>query len=144
MRQRALVRFVPYEYFEHTADIGIRAWGATLDEAFGQAAIGLVANMVDLSQAKPVGEVRIDLEAENVERLLFHFLDEVLDIFYARMWVFTDARVHLEGDTRLSASLLGEAYEAERHGHVHEIKAMTYHGLQVQRSPPEIKVIVDI
>ena len=135
---------MPYEYFEHTADVGIRGWGATLDEAFGQAAVGLVANMVDLAEAKPVGELRLEVEAENIERLLFHFLDDVLDLFYTRMWVFTAAHVELHGDTRLVATLEGEAYDAARHGHVHEIKAMTYHEMHVQRDPPEVRVIVDI
>lgn len=135
---------LPYDYFEHTADVGIRAWGATLDEAFADAARGLVAQMVDVSQAKTVGEVRVEVEAESVERLLFAFLDEVLDLFYTRMWVFSEADVAIEGDTRLVATLRGEAYDAARHGHVHEVKAMTYHGLSVSRTPPEVRVIVDI
>ncbi|HUR69835.1 MAG TPA: archease [Candidatus Thermoplasmatota archaeon] len=133
-----------FDYFEHTADVGIRAWGPTLDVAFGQAARGLIGNMVDITAAKPVGEARIELAGENVERLLFGFLDEVLDLFYARMWVFSEFDVTLHGDTRLTATLRGEAYDAARHGHVHEIKAMTWHGLEVQRSPPQVRVIVDI
>jgi len=133
-----------HAYFEHTADVGIRAWGPTLGDAFAEAALGLVGNMVDLSQAKPVGEARLEVEAENVERLLFTFLDDVLDMFYARMWVLSRVDVALQGDTRLVARLEGEAYDAARHGHVHEIKAMTYHGLKVQREPPLVEVIVDI
>ena len=132
-----------FEYFDHTADVGIRAWGATLDEAFAQAARGLIANMVELSDAKAVGEAHLELEAENIERLLFTFLDEMLDLFYAKMWVISDVQVALSGDAKLVATLRGEAYNAERHGHVHEIKAMTWHGLEVTRSPPEVRVVVE-
>lgn len=136
---------LPFEYFEHTADVGIRAWGPSLDVAFGEAAKGLIGNMVDTSQAKPVGEARIELEAENVERLLFAFLDELLDIFYTRMWVLAEIDVRIAGEGRkLTAILRGEAYDATRHGHVHEIKAMTWHGLKVQADPPQVEVVVDI
>lgn len=133
-----------FEYFEHTADVGIRAWGPSLDEAFAQAARGLVAQMVDTSDARAVGEAVVVLEAESVERLLFAFLDEVLDLFYSRLWVLAEVEVRLEGGTRLRATLRGEAYDAGRHGHVHEVKAMTFHGLEVRREPPEVRVIVDI
>lgn len=135
---------MPYAYFEHTADVGIRAWGASLDEAFADAAKGMVAQMVDLERARSVGEARLDVEAESIERLLFAFLDEVLDLFYSKLWVIREVEVRLQGDTRLEATLRGEAYDAERHGHIHEIKAMTYHGLDVRRDPPEVRVIVDI
>lgn len=133
-----------YEYFEHTADVGIRAWGPTLDEAFAQAARGLVANMVDLSRAQDVGEATLEVEAETIERLLFRFLEDVLYLFETRLWVITRVHVALHGDTRLVARLEGEDYDAARHGHVHEIKAMTYHGLEVRRDPPQVRVIVDI
>jgi SHS2 domain-containing protein len=133
-----------YEYFDHTADVGIRAWGATLDEAFAQAARGLIANMVEVANAKAVGEARLEVTGENIERLLFTFLDDVLDLFYTKMWVFCEVEVRLQGDTQLTAILRGEAYDPVRHGHVHEIKAMTWHGLEVHRSPPEVRVVVDI
>lgn len=135
---------LPFEYFEHTADVGIRAWGPSLEVAFADAARGVVANMVDVADARAIGEARIDVDAENIERLLFKFLEEVLYLFQTRLWVITEADVRILGDTRLEAVLRGEAYDAARHGHVHEIKAMTYHGLVVQRAPPEVRVIVDI
>lgn len=144
-RPRAPVRPpAGFEFFEHTADVGIRAWGPTLGEAFAHAARGLVAQMVDVSQARPVGEARVEVAAESVERLLFAFLDEVLDLFYTRLWVIVEVAVALDGERRLVATLRGEAYDAARHGHVHEVKAMTYHGLEVTRDPPEVRVIVDI
>ena len=133
-----------FDFFEHTADVGIRAWGPTIEVAFAQAARGLVAQMVDVSAAKAVGEARLVVEAESLDRLLFGFLDEVLDLFYTRLWVIVEAEVAFEGERRLVATLRGEAYEATRHGHIHEIKAMTFHELEVQRDPPQVKVIVDI
>lgn len=133
-----------YEFFEHTADVGIRAWGGSLEEAFAQAAVGLVANMVDVSQAKVTGAQQLDVEAESDERLLYRFLEEVLYLFETRLWVVTRAHVAFPAPGRLHAELEGEDYDAARHGHVHEIKAITYHDLRVQSDPPRVEVIVDI
>lgn len=132
-----------FEYVEHTADVGIRAWGATLGEAFGQAARGLVANIVDLSQARAVGEARVEVEGETPERLLFRFLEEVLFLVQSRLFVLTEFDVEL-GEGRLVARVRGEAYDAARHGHIHEVKAITFHELAVRAQPPEVRVIVDI
>lgn len=133
-----------FEFYEHTADVGIRAWGPTLDVAFAEAAKGLVANMVDVPAAKEPRERVLELDAENLERLLFHFLDEVLFLFQTEQFVVGDASVELSGETRLRATLTGEDHDEARHGHVHEIKAITYHDLAVRHDPPEVSVIVDI
>ena len=133
-----------FEYFEHTADVGIRAWGPTLGDAFAAAAEGLVANMVDASKAKRVGEATLDVQADSPERLLHAFLEEVLFLVQTRGWVIAhvDATV---GADRVVARLHGESYDAARHGHLHEIKAITMHELVVKAGPPaEVSVIVDI
>lgn len=132
-----------FEYFEHTADVGIRAWGPTVEDAFAAAAEGLVAYMVDVSQAREVGEARVEVEGESAQRLLHRFLEEVLYAFETRRWVVTSATVRLDG-ARLVGTLRGESYDAARHGHVHEVKAVTLHDLSVRRAPPEVRVIVDI
>lgn len=133
-----------YEFFEHTADVGIRAWGPTLEVAFAEAAKGLVADMVEVAEAKPAGEAHLEVEAESMERLLYRFLEEVLFLFETRLWVIAEVDVTFEEGPRLKAHLRGEAYESARHGHVHEIKAITFHDLEVRRDPPEVRVIVDI
>lgn len=133
-----------YDFYEHTADIGIHAWGPTLDVAFAEAAKGLVANMVDTPVPSAPETRTLNVEGENIERLLYHFLDEVLFLFQTESFVPTDARVTLHDDTRLEATLTGESYDEARHGHVHEIKAITYHEMQVTRSPADVRVIVDI
>lgn len=133
-----------YEYYDHTADVGIRAWGPTLEAAFEEAARGLVANMVDTEHAVATEERTLDFEGESLERLLFVFLDEVLFLFQTEGFVALSATVELLGERRLRAHLRGEGYDALRHGHVHEIKAVTYHDLAVSRAPPEVRLVVDI
>jgi len=132
-----------FEYLDHTADVGIRAWGPTLEEAFARAVEGLVAYMVDVSDARAVGAARLVVEGESPERLLFRLLDETLDLLQSRLYVVTRAKVRFEAG-RVVADVEGEAWDAARHGHVHEVKAITFHDLEVRRDPPEVRVIVDI
>lgn len=133
-----------FEYFEHTADVGMRAWGPTLAEAFAAAAEGLVANMVDAAAVRSVGEARLEVEADSIERLLHRFLEEVLFLVQTRGWIVARVAVEVTG-TKLSATLEGETYDAKRHGHMHEVKAITMHELAVRAGPPaEVSVILDI
>lgn len=143
LRRAARVQPRGFDYFEHTADVGIRAWGASLEDAFAAAAEGLVAYMVDVASAREVGEASVEVEGESDERRLYRFLEEVLFLFETRRWVITSATVRRDGE-RLVGTLRGEAYDAKRHGHVHEVKAITFHDLHVQHAPPEVRVIVDI
>ena len=134
-----------FEYFEHTADVGIRAWGPTLEVAFAEAAKGLVANMVEVAEARVVGEAVLEVEAESRERLLFRFLEDVLYQLQTELWVVSEVDVQFLAAGKLRATLRGEAYDAKRHGHVHEIKAITFHDLEVREGPaPVVRVIVDI
>jgi len=136
---------VPFEFYEHTADVGIRAWGDSLPEAFGQAALGLIANMVETPSADALEDVHLSVQAANAERLLFRFLEEVLFHFQTELVVFTAADVRLDLSAgKLDAQLRGERYDAARHGHVHEIKAITMHDLALSYEPPEVRLIVDI
>lgn len=137
-----------HEFVEHTADLGIRAWGPDVGAAFAEAALGLFGNMVDLSRAEPKGEAVLELEADSPERLLYQFLDELLFRHQRDLLVFSGFDVTVsggEGAWRLRAVVRGEDLDAERHGHVHEVKAITYHELRVSLGPPaEAFVVVDI
>ncbi|HVG36893.1 MAG TPA: archease, partial [Thermoplasmata archaeon] len=58
-----------YEEIEHTADVGIRAYGATLNELFANAAEGMFSLVADLGAVKPVGEIEVRLAAEDIPTL---------------------------------------------------------------------------
>lgn len=136
-----------FEHLDHTADLGIRAWGATLEEAFAQAAVGLFAQILELRTVEPTGEVEVTVDADALDDLLFRWLDELLYLFYTDLVVLADFDVTIEATDEgfhLRGRAMGEAYDADRHGHLHEVKAITYHALSVQEDPPMVEVIVDI
>ncbi|PNX45295.1 MAG: archease [Thermoplasmata archaeon M11B2D] len=133
-----------YELIEHTADVGVKAYGTTLAEAFEHAAEGMFDIITDESSIKPTGEYQILLEAADLEQLLVDWLSQLLFLNGAYDLVFGTFQVTLKG-TCLSARVFGEKYDTKQHRMGVEIKAVTYHMLQVHEGAPIfVQVLFDI
>jgi protein archease len=133
-----------YELVEHTADVGVKAYGKTVAEAFAHAAEGMFDIITDESAIDPVGQYDIQLEAPDREQLLVDWLSHLLFLNGAQGLVFGRFQVTLEGN-RLSASVFGEKYDTKKHRMGVEIKAVTYHMLQVhEHDPIFVQVLFDI
>lgn len=133
-----------YELIEHTADVGVKAYGKTLAEAFEHAAKGMFDIITDGSIIDPVGQYDISLEAPDLEQLLVDWLSQLLFLNGAQNLVFGKFKVTIEGN-RLSAHVFGEKYDTKKHKMGVEIKAVTYHMLQVsEKDPIFVQVLFDI
>lgn len=144
---RGMARAVAgFEFVEHTADLGVRAWGPSLGVAFAEAARGMVEYVLDDPDAVKEHDFRmVELTEPSLDRLLLEFLDALNFLILTEGFVYRRVEVELdEGLGRLVARAHGEFHDEERHGHVHEIKAITFHDIRVQRAPPEVYVIFDI
>jgi SHS2 domain-containing protein len=134
---------VRYEEIDHTADVGIRAHGRTVDELFANAAEGMFSLIADLKKVKPVGEVEVRLEAEDLSTLLLRWLSELLYLHETQRLVFSSFEVHVVGTT-LDGRARGEAIDKARHELKLAIKAVTRHGLTVDPKKGIAEVIFDI
>jgi SHS2 domain-containing protein len=135
-----------YEFFEHTADLGLRVRATDLDTLFAEAARALFAAIVeDLDTVRPLQRVEVRLPADDREYLLFDWLKGLLYRFDAEHLVFSRFEVKL-GDDGLTGTAWGEPLDRARHELSHEVKAITYHGLRVERTADGwlAEVIVDI
>ena len=140
-----------YEVFEHTADLGLRVRAGSLRELLVDAARGLfsliVANPVDV---RAVVERAYRLEGDERDLLLFDWLSELLFTFETEHLLFSEFEVAVDetagGTMCLTATCRGEEMDECRHQLEHEVKAITYHDLSVQRHDGEwtAEVIVDI
>jgi SHS2 domain-containing protein len=133
-----------FEIIEHTADVGLKAYGKNLSEAFENAAKGMFALITDDSEISAVGEYSIKLRADSIEQLFIDWLSELLFLHSAFNLVFGRFEVSI-GENSLDAKVFGEEYNKKKHGYGVEIKAVTYHMLRVKREPPcEVQVLFDI
>jgi SHS2 domain-containing protein len=137
-----------YETFEHTADLGIRVRADDLTGLFADAARGLFAVLVEnIQEAKVAGEMRFQLQADDMEALFHDWLTELLYAFSTRRFILTEFDVQIDAQSlKLSAVARGEPIDLARHSIEAEIKAITWHGLKVERTPTgwTAEAIVDV
>jgi SHS2 domain-containing protein len=135
-----------YEFFEHTADLGLRVRAPDLDSLFAEAARALFAAVVeDPAAVQALQRIDVQLDGTDREYLLFDWLKALLYRFDAEHLVFSRFEAHV-GDAGLTGSAWGEPLDPDRHALAHEVKAITYHGLRVEQTADGwlAEVIVDI
>jgi SHS2 domain-containing protein len=127
---------VDYEYFDHTADIGLKAHGETLAQMFENAAKGMFSIMLEvISDAEPTRTANVDLEQEeeNTEQMFVDWLNELLYILETKDIVPSEFRVIQLDGKRLQAEISGNPFNKEIHRYKTEIKSATYHMLEIGR-----------
>jgi len=123
-----------WEHFQHQADIGVRGRGASLAEAFEQAALAMTAVIVEPGLVQPVECVELQASAVDREILLTEWLDAIIYEMATRRMLFGRFQVQI-ADTRLSARAWGEPIDRRRHQPVVEIKGATFTELAVRQQP---------
>ena len=136
----------PFEVIDHTADIGIVAYGATIKQVFANAALGLFDLMADLDDFKEGLQRELELSAEDVEVLLIEWLNELIYIFDVEHIIFKKFEIEKLTSTQIKARCFGERMKPGHHKLKREIKAATYHMLQISKedSTYKVQVIFDI
>ena len=122
-----------YEFFEHTADVGMRASGGSLAELFAHAARGLVALVAEDSALRPVETRAVRLRAASVEKLLHAWLSELLMWFDTDRFLPVDYALGPVSSTALQGEVRGERFDPARHIYGTEVKGVTRHQFQVEQ-----------
>jgi len=119
-----------WEHYSHTADMGIRGFGTTKEQAFAQAALAMIAVSVDLDTIGREQQIEISCEADDEELLFIVWLNSIIYEMATRKMLFSEFEVAISGK-KLTAKALGEKLVLDRHRPVLEIKAATYSDLKV-------------
>ncbi|MEM4407887.1 MAG: archease, partial [Candidatus Caldarchaeum sp.] len=121
-------------HFAHGADIGVRGVGRTLEEAFENTAIALVAVITDPEIIRQEHQIYVQCEAPDLETLLLDWLNAIVFEIATRNMIFGRFHVQTEGAT-LHGTLYGETIDPEKHSPAVEVKGATYTALRVERLP---------
>ncbi len=135
-----------HELFEHTADLGLRATAPDLNALFAEIAECLFSAVVeDVASIRPTMSETLEIAGDDREFLLFDWLRELLRRFEMDGNLYGRFEVIVRDDG-LSATIHGEPVDRSRHQLSHEVKAITYHELKVERTLDGwlTEVIVDI
>ena len=122
-----------WEHFEHGADIGVRGFGPTPEDAFGAAALALTAIVTDPARVKPLQPVEIECREVDPELLFVDWLNRVIYEMAVRGMLFGRFQVTLDGKGGLRGTLTGEPLDRVRHEPAVELKGATFTSLEVRR-----------
>ncbi len=135
-----------FTIFDHPSDLGITAKGATLSEAFEEAARGLISIIADLPAVRPSVSRSISCTASDTQQLLVKWLSEILYLYDGQQFIAGEFHVEKLTETGLEGYVRGEPFSAVRHHPRTDVKAITYHQVSVRNDQDgaEVNVVVDI
>lgn len=130
---------MPYSYYEHVSDIGIRAEGRTLEEAFACGMEAALAVMFDLDTIGDVTAIEARASAPEIDLLFVEAINEVLSLMGRDELALKGIRdVKIERDASggyaFSATAYGERFDMDKHAARTEVKGATYSGLSYGES----------
>ena len=125
-----------------TADLGIEAWGETLEEMFIQAGLGLAAAIAELTEDRDTFTRTILIEAPSTPDLLVKFLNEIIYLEEVDGFLLHHIPEFSIGSSNLKATLSGVTFNPSLHSINAHIKAATYHDLSIDEKPGELRVRV--
>jgi len=135
-----------FEILDHTADIGLIIYGKDLRELFEHAGEGFFHLITDPKKVRPRVEKRIELEGECLERLMVDWLGELLYLHEVDHFLFKEFSIETVGEPGLKAMVKGEPFQEGIHSIKTEIKAVTYHQIQIEEGKEgwKAQVIFDL
>lgn len=142
---------MPYTYLDQEADVGIRATGSTLEEAFEQGAKAMLNVMWDISTIEERQNISIECEAGDIAELFVETLNEILfkqdveGLALARLEV-DEIKKQPGGRYKLKGTAYGESLNFDKHTVKTEVKAATYAGLryEVKEGRHIVQCILDV
>lgn len=131
-----------YELLEHTADLGIKVWGADLKKLFIHSASAMYGLIADIDSVKPAVSIEVKVEAQDKDELLKNWLSELLYYFHVKETLFSEFLIKELDEKRIVSVAKGEKIDKKRHTLRHEIKAVTFHNLKIEKK--DNRYITDI
>jgi SHS2 domain-containing protein len=139
-----------FEFLEHTADVYIAAHGATLKEAFENAALAMFEVMTDTEKVSADVEGSVEVEAEDEYALLYSWLEALLVKFETKNVLYSKFKILSIAETSegygIKATVWGEKFNVEKHTQRVAVKAVTYHRMEIIKDIDKVTLefILDI
>jgi SHS2 domain-containing protein len=122
-----------FEIIDHTADVGIIAYGADVKELFSNAALALFSLITEPESIEEKLQRGLEISSEDRDSLLVEWLNELIYLFDAEHILFSKFEIEELSRNQLKATCYGEKIDPSKHRIRTGIKAATYHMLEVDR-----------
>jgi len=130
-----------------TSDVAFLAYGKNLNELFANSALAMFEVMINTKQIKPKIERRVGVKGNDLESLMFNWLNELLVYVDGENLVFSEFEVKVDGQKfELEANCRGEVINTKKHETRTHVKACTYHKMKIEKINGKwrAQVILDI
>ena len=132
-----------YEVLDHTADLMIKGYGSDLEECYANLAYGMFDQTVDLRDVTPSETRVVDVTGFDDEDALYSFLSELLFIEAYENIVLKEFEVKIDG-LHITCTARGELLDRSKMRIRGEIKAVTFHMMDIDRDTPSVTVLFDV
>lgn len=126
---------IRYRLFDHTADLGVEVFGATINELFVNSAFALFDLLTNLDKLRRTVEYNVTATGEDLNDLWVNYLRECLYLWSSEGFLAVGCTVSSIDKQRVVAKMQGEVFDSARHIIKQEIKAVTYHHASVIKTP---------
>jgi len=135
-----------FEIFDHTADIGVIVYGENLKALFENAGEAFFRLITDVRKVRYRVEKRIEIGGETLDRLMVDWLSELLYLHDVENLLFRGFKVESVGEGGLKAVVKGEPFQQGVHVVKTEVKAVTYHRMEVRQENGRwrVQIIFDL
>ena len=135
-----------YTLLNHTADLGIKIRGNNLIDLFESAGNALIHVMLGDNPPGKTRSMKISVSGDDLADLMVRWLGEIHYLFEGEDLVVTSVNIDSLTPSQLEATLETVPYDPEIHEILNEIKAVTYHQIEVSNKGDtwEARVIFDL
>jgi SHS2 domain-containing protein len=135
-----------FEIIDHTADVGIIAYGADVEELFSNAALALFSLITELESVEEKLHLDLEVSSEDRDSLLVEWLNELIYLFDVKHILFSRFDIESLTHNELKATCYGEGFDPMKHKIKIGVKAATYHMLKLDKNSDGYKaqIILDI
>ncbi len=135
-----------YQLIDHTADFGIHVFGSDSQALFANAALALFDVITEMDVLKSRDFCKITASGEDWSDLMINWLRELLYLWNGKELLVKSVQILSLSENKISANIYFDPFRPDRHTIKTEIKAVTYHQIQVKSGPSgwEARVIFDI
>ena len=143
---RNMMAVSKYRLIDHTADFGIHVTGENPGTLFVNAAYALYDLITDIGILEGKEKEKITVTGADWPDLMVNWLREILFFWNGREALVKKTAIVSISENKLSAMIFYDPYNPDQHAIKLEIKAVTYHQLQVVSGPRgwEGRIIFDI
>jgi SHS2 domain-containing protein len=135
-----------FEIIDHTADIGIIAYGKDVEELFSNAALALFSLITEPEGIQEKSHLDLKVSSKDRDGLLVEWLNELIYFFDAKHLLFNRFDIESLTNNELKVTCHGEGFDPMRHKIKRGVKAATYHMLKLEENSGGCKaqIILDI